>query len=148
MVNRALGLGIDVNGILPVAKYDHIDPEGLHKAILIGGYGGFLLEPIIWSNKLVHFTFPVSMGAGWLGYVKDWENDWESDWHYDQGDLYDHDVFWYIEPGINIELNVARFFRIGAGISKRFTQDLQLSSTPGSAFDKLNYGFVMKFGGF
>ena len=148
IINRALGIGIDANGIIPVSKFDNIDPAGLEQAILVGGYGGFLIEPVIWSNQVVHFTFPVSMGGGWLGYIEDWEDEWNNEWEYYSGELYSDDVFWYIEPGINIEINVATFFRIGGGISKRFTQDLQLYGTPETAFDNLNYGFVIKFGGF
>jgi len=144
VVNRSFGLGIDLNGLLPISKYDDVDPVEIRKAILVGGYGGLLLEPVIWSKKLVHVTFPISFGAGWLGYVEDWENDQ----YYYSGDLLDNDVFWYIEPGICAEVNVTNYFRIDVGISKRFTQDLSLYNTPSDAFDKLNYSLTLKFGGF
>ncbi len=144
VVNRSFGIGIDLNGIIPTTKYTGVDPEGLTQAVLVGGYGGMLLEPILWSNKIVHLTFPMSIGAGWLGYLEDWEN---ND-YYHNGEIYDEDVFWYFEPGINVEVNVARFFRAGVGISKRFTQDLQLVNTSSTAFDQLNYGITLKFGGF
>ena len=144
VVNRAIGLGIDLNGLLPVSMYDDVDPAGTNDAILLGGYGGLLLEPVVWSRKVVHVTFPLSMGAGWLGYVEDWEDEY----YYGGGDLLDDDVFWYIEPGINAEVNVTNYFRIDVGISKRFTQDLSLYNTPSDAFDKLNYSLTLKFGGF
>lgn len=144
VVNRSFGLGIDLNGLLPVSKYDDVDPAGLSEAILLGGYGGLLLEPVAWSKKLVHVTFPISIGAGWLGYVEDWEDEY----YYGGGDLLDNDVFWYIEPGINAEVNITNYFRIDVGISKRFTQDLSLYNTPSDAFDKLNYSLTLKFGGF
>jgi hypothetical protein len=144
VVNRSFGIGLDLNGIIPTAKYPEIDPVGLDQAILVGGYGGLLLEPVLWSNKIVHLTFPMSIGAGWLGYVEDWEN---YEYYYD-GDLYDNDVFWYFEPGINVEVNVASFFRVGVGVSKRFAQDLQLVKTSAKAFDEMNYGFILKFGCF
>jgi len=144
VVNRSFGLGIDLNGLLPISKYDDVDPSGFSDAILLGGYGGLFLEPVVWSKKLVHVTFPISMGAGWLGYVEDWEDEY----YYGGGDLLDDDVFWYIEPGINAEVNVTNYFRIDIGISKRFTQDLSLYNTPSDAFDKLNYSLTLKFGGF
>jgi hypothetical protein len=144
VINRSFGLGIDLNGLLPISKYDDVDPIGTSDAILLGGYGGLLLEPVVWSKKLVHVTFPISMGAGWLGYVEDWEDEY----YYGGGDLLDDDVFWYIEPGINAEVNVTNYFRIDVGISKRFTQDLSLYNTPSDAFDKLNYSLTLKFGGF
>ena len=144
VVNRSLGIGFEIDGLLPVSKYENIDPEGLSSSYLIGGYGGLVLEPILWSNSVVHLTFPVSAGAGWLGYVEDWEND---PYNYN-GDLYDNDVFWYIEPGANLEVNIARFCRLSLGVSKRFTQDLVLIETPSDAFDNLNYSVTLKFGGF
>jgi hypothetical protein len=144
VVNRSFGIGLDANGIIPTAKYAGIDPGGLHEAILVGGYGGILLEPVLWSNRIVHLTFPLSMGAGWLGYIEDWENDY----YYPHDNIYDDDIFWYFEPGINVEINVAGFFRTGLEISRRFTQDLLLSNTSKTAFDHLSYGIILKFGGF
>ena len=144
VVNRSFGIGIEVNGIIPTAKYLGIDPEGLNQAFLVGGYGGMLLEPILWSNKIIHLTFPVTIGAGWLGYIEDWENQH----YYYNGKLYDDDIFWHIEPGINLEVNIARFFRAGVGITKRFAQDLDLINTSETAFDNLNYVIILKFGGF
>lgn len=144
LINQSLGFGLDLNGILPLSTYDDIDPEGIDNGILTGGYGGFLLEPVLWPNKIVHVTIPLSIGAGWLGYIEDWENH-KYDYH---GDLYDDDVFWYIEPGVNVEINVTRFFRVNAGVSKRFSQGLTLINTPADAFDKINYAITLKFGGF
>lgn len=144
VVNRSFGIGVDINGIIPTAKYAGVDPNGLNQAVLVGGYGGMLLEPILWSNNIVHLTFPMSIGAGWLGYIEDWENNH----YYYNGEIYDEDVFWYFEPGVNVEVNVASFFRVGIGITKRFTQDLQMLNASATAFDKLNYGITLKFGGF
>jgi hypothetical protein len=144
VVNRSFGIGIDLNGIIPTAKYSGIDPAGIREAVLTGGYGGMLLEPILWSNKMIHLTFPISFGAGWLGYLEDWENRYD----YYEGKLYDEDVFWYFEPGFMVEVNVGRFFRAGFSLSRRFTQDLRLINTSSRAFDELNYGVVLKFGGF
>jgi hypothetical protein len=144
VMNRSLGLGIDINGVLPVAKFNNVDPEGIYKGVLLGGYGGFLLEPVIWSNKIIHVSFPLSFGPGWLGYLSDWENDQ----YYCDGELLDEDIFWYAEPGIFAEVNVSNYFRINVGISKRFTQDLDLYNTPTDAFDKINYSLTLKFGGF
>lgn len=144
VVNRAFGIGIEANGIIPINKFDNIAPETGDKAILLGGYGGLFLEPILFSNKVVHLTFPCSGGAGWLGYIEDWEDRYAN---YD-GTLYDEDIFWYLECGASVEVNVASFFRIDVGISKRFSQDLNMMNTSGNSFDKINYLFVLKFGGF
>jgi hypothetical protein len=144
VINRSFGIGVEANGILPVSKFDNIDPEGFNQAILVGGYGGLSLEPIFWSNSVIHFTFPVSFGGGWMGYIEDWQDKY----YYYNAELYDQDVFWYVEPGANLEFNIASFFRIDLGVSKRFTYDLNLIQTDQEAFDNWNYTFTMKFGGF
>ena len=142
IINRSFAIGIDAYGIIPTAEYSNIDP--VFNTRSVGGYGGLFLEPIILSNKVIHVTFPVSGGAGWIGYLYDWE-----DVNYsNSGDIVDDDVFWYIEPGAALELNVSRNFRINLGASYRFTQDLKLINTPSDAFDDWNYFLTLKFGSF
>ncbi|WP_420579966.1 hypothetical protein [Reichenbachiella sp.] len=145
IVNRTLAIGIDAYGIIPTTKYQDIDPDDGSKEVrLQGGYGGLMLEPIFFSNEVVHITFPVSGGAGWLGYE---DPDQEDFWN-NKDNLVDEDVFWYIEPGANLEVNIARNFRVDLGVSKRFTQDLQLVNTKSSEFDEINYYLTLKIGGF
>ena len=141
IINRSLAIGFEGHGLIPTAKYDGIDPN--YRAVLLGGYGGMFLEPIIFSNEVVHLTFPIAGGAGWFGYHRDWEqyNDWN-------GSLIADDVFWYVEPGVAAELNISRNFRIGLGVTKRFTQDLNLADTPSSEFENPNYFITLKFGSF
>jgi hypothetical protein len=141
IINRALAIGFEGHGLLPIAEYSSIDSATSTRAV--GGYGGMFIEPIVYSNKIVHVTFPISAGAGWVGYVVDWE-----DYNYYETDLVDDDVFWYIKPGASVELNVARNFRINLGASYRFTQDLQLLNTPSDGFTGWNYFLTLKFGSF
>lgn len=144
IINRSLAIGIEAHGIVPTAKFDDIDP--LNTVVTLGGYGGMFLEPIFFSNQVIHITFPVSAGSGWLGYVLDWED-------YGGGSSIpnveeDSDIFWYVEPGVDIEVNIARNFRLALGVSKRFTQDLELEKTADGDFNGLNYFLTLKIGGF
>ncbi|UII22807.1 hypothetical protein [Fulvivirga ligni] len=140
IINRAVAIGIEGYGIVPASEYANINFQ--RNVRLLGGYGGMFVEPILFSNEVVHVTFPMAGGAGWLGYHEDWEEDYDGD------DLIDDDVFWYIEPGVTAEVNVSRHFRIAAGVTKRFTQDLNLMSTNDSEFENLNYMLTLKFGAF
>ncbi len=140
IINRVLAIGFEGQGVIPSAKYSGIDP--LRNVVLIGGYGGMFIEPIVFSNEVVHLTFPISGGAGWFGYSQDWDDNNNST------DLVSDDVFWYVEPSVMIEVNVAKNFRIGTGISQRFVQDLNLAHTASSDFEGLNYVFTLKFGRF
>ena len=140
IINRSLAIGLEGHGLIPTAKY-----QGLSQfdAVLIGGYGGMFLEPIFFSNNVVHITFPVSAGSGWIGYHEDFDEG-----QFKNPELIEGDVFWYVEPGANVELNLARNFRLVLGISKRFTQDLQLVDTSSDDFDKINYYLTLKIGSF
>ncbi len=143
IINRTLGIGLEGHGVIPTAKYEDIDL--LNDVVIYGGYGGMFLELIFFSNEVVHVTFPVSGGAGWLGYGPDYTNDNPPV----PGErIIDEDVFWYVEPGGNVEVNLSRSFRLGMGVSKRFTQDLELMSTNENAFGKMNYVITLKIGGF
>ena len=143
IINRTLGIGIEGHGIIPTAKFDDI--EAGQEVNILGGYGGMFLELIFFSNEVVHVTFPVSGGAGWLGYQRTNE---DNTMPQPLDDEVDSDVFWYIEPGADLEFNISRNFRLAMGVSKRFTQDLELINTESSAFEQLNYFITLKIGGF
>ena len=143
VIDRSVGIGLDIYGFIPSTTYSGID--SVYSTRVVGGYGGFNIEPILFSNKVVHVTFPVSTGAGWMGYLIDWE---EVDYEYEERDLVDHDVFWYVEPGMSLELNVTRFFRVNLGASYRFTEDFDLVNTRANAFSDWNYNLTLKFGRF
>lgn len=145
IINRTLAIGIDAYGIIPTTKYKNInESEPQEEMRLFGGYGGLMLEPIFFSNEVVHITFPISAGAGWLGYGTYYEDNYFEN----TDNVYDEDVFWYVEPGANLEINIARNFRLDLGVSKRFTQDLQLVNTETDEFDEVNYYITLKIGGF
>ena len=144
IINRTLALGAEGYGIIPTAKFDDLVPNA-SDVLLLGGYGGLFMELIFFSNEVIHVTFPVGGGAGWIGYELDSSDRLNGDF---EGSLLDDDVFWYIEPGADIELNVARNFRLVFGISKRFTQDLELVNTRSRALEDLNYFVTLKIGRF
>ena len=149
IINRSLAIGIEGHGLIPTAEFDEVAPG--RNGVLLGGYGGMFLEPIFFSNELVHVTFPIAAGAGWLGFHDDWEEEDNTagpDSPDDLEEIIEDDVFWYIEPGVAVELNVARHFRIGLGITKRFTQDLELAFSDAQEFENLNYFMTLKFGRF
>jgi hypothetical protein len=148
IINRTLGIGFEAHGIVPTTRFDDVSPIPDQEAIALGGYGGMFLELIFFSNEVVHVTFPVSGGAGWIGYVEDWQSESQISPRQPQSDLIDEDIFWYVEPGANLELNVSRNVRLAFGVSKRFTQDLALFNTRAQAFDELNYYLTLKFGRF
>jgi hypothetical protein len=94
------------------------------------GYGGLELEYINSSDDIVHFTILTLIGAGGVTAL------------FDEGEA----VF-VLEPAANLEVNVTKWFRLGAGGGYRFVSgaDLVLSDDDLSAF----FGVLtFKFGGF
>lgn len=146
IINRTLAMGFEGHGVIPTAKFSDVDPN--RDVVLLGGYGGMFLEFIAFSNQVIHVTFPVSGGAGWLGYHEDWEQDGALGMNSQEDPLTDQDVFWYIEPGASIEMNLSRNFRMAFGLSKRFTDDFQLVNTDGRDFENINFFLTLKLGKF
>lgn len=140
IVSRTMGIGFEAHGLVPTAKFSNISPNA--DVVTLGGYGGMFLEPILFSNQAFHVTFPIAGGGGWFGYLEDWENSANS------GSLIDQDTYWYFEPGIALEINVSKNFRLAFGGSQRYTQEMELMNTPTSAFNGRSYYMTMKFGKF
>ena len=114
---------------------------------LTGGYGGLLIEPIIFPKFPVHISIPVLIGAGGIAYTSTY-----NPYPYDSQsfDLIVEDASGYLlaEPGIELELNVVRFFRLALGGYYRFASDIQLYDTPPDVLNGWSFGICLKFGKF
>lgn len=147
VINRSLGIGWEANAMLPSVETSNIDLEflpdggGIRPVI---AYGGLLLEPIILSNQPVHVTFPILLGAGWVGYFRDWNENVGPD----EKELLDDAVFFVVEPGVNVEFNLTRHTRLGLGVSYRSADNFELENTSPKAFNGINYNMMLKFGRF
>ena len=113
-----------------------------------GGYGGFYFEPIILSKSPVHLTFPVLIGGGAVSTIPKNYWDWDNNIY-----PYEYDIFFMVEPGVELELNMVKFFRIALGASYRFTNGVVLNYTAGNevpkdALDAFNFYINFKFGKF
>ena len=102
--------------------------DPIHKPIGVGtdstrtinlemGYGGLLLEYILFPKNAVHLSFPLIIGAGGANLsatkYQDISNLNPNEWA-----LYDYvesSGFFLLEPGMHLELNMAKFFRVSAG---------------------------------
>jgi hypothetical protein len=128
--------------------YPDEDPiDGLY---LVGGYGGLFVEPIIAPNFPVHVAFPILIGGGaaaW-NYYTWYDYGWKDGYYYDHYDPYDYDGFFVLQPGVEIELNLAKFMRASVGASYRYVADLQLDGTPKDALNGFTGNFSLKFGKF
>ena len=139
------------NDINETSNYD------MSRYTLAGGYGGLFLEPIIAPNFPVHVAIPILIGAGGASaFNDDYWNSYESTYYYDGA------AFFVFEPGLEVELNLVKFFRIGLGASYRYTSNLDLTYSyyddieheymstriDSDALRGMNYFVTLKFGWF
>lgn len=149
LINHTIGIGIAGYGFLSEHKFD---TELNDDYQLAGGYGGLMFEFIMNPKSPVHISFPVTVGAGGVGYVEH-DNLIRGN---DFGRLdEDSQAFFVVEPGVEVEMNLLRFMRMSFGLSYRYTSDIDLTyATSGNRIlDKdvlngLSGGITLKFGKF
>ena len=105
-------------------------------------YGGFYVEPMIGSKWPVHFTFPVTLGAG--GVSQSRYRIYDELWH----SSYDADWFFVAEAGANVELNLFKFMRIAGGVNYRLTSDVYLLGGSKQQLSGLGANVTLKLGWF
>lgn len=125
----------------------HYNPNlsGGRNVNLTGGYGGLLLEPILFPMFPVHISVPILAGVGGVAYTTSYNPyDWQ-DAHYF---VEEATSFLVLEPGVELEFNVVRFFRIAIGGYYRITSEIRLMDTPTNALEGFSGGITLKFGKF
>ncbi|MBL7982426.1 MAG: hypothetical protein JNL52_11535 [Flavobacteriales bacterium] len=118
----------------------NIDLSGLE---LRYGYGGFLIEPIIFHRSAVHLTVPVIVGVGGVSYSYPPPNS-----NSYQRNRTDGQAFFALEPGLELELSVVSALRIGIGGSFLYTSDLDLPATSTDVLRTAMGRMTLKFGAF
>jgi hypothetical protein len=100
------------------------------------GYGGVVLGYVNRSRKAVHLSFHSLIGAGGLSYRS----------HY-----YDYrhdDIFFVAEPGIDLELNLTRYFRLGCGATYRLVRGVDIDGLTDEALSGPSATLTFKIGRF
>lgn len=148
VINHSLNIGVEGYGLATTVRSNSMNLEG-NRRFIGTGYGGLKLEPVLWSEKVIHLTLPVSFGAGGISeFEKDYtefENFEDHDWDIDKNDF---DMFLYIEPGINAEVNLFRMLRLAGGVSYRFTDGLEITGLDSNSMSGYNINLSLRFGWF
>lgn len=144
IANHGLAIGFAGTGFATQPFHDAFTSDLYHN--YAGGYGGFLIEPIVMPRSPVHLSFPVIIGAGGIVYNT------FTDYYHDNG-MSDYQVddvraFFIVEPGIEAEINAIKWIRLAIGGSYRFTQRIDLEGAKGNPLDGFRLGFAVKFGKF
>ena len=141
IIDRGLAIGAAGYGFVTNLNFESnsID-QGL-----AGGYGGFMLEFIIFPTSPVHISAPLVIGGGTISVVEDL-NYWDP--------YANATAFFVLMPGLEVELNVVRFFRLSAGIYYTYTSDIILNNISGdpvvseNILNGFTFGLNFKFGKF
>ena len=144
IANHGLAIGFSGKGFFS-EPYERI-PGSNTSYSYTGGYGGFLIEPIIFPKFPVHVSFPILIGAG--GIAKSILTNYNYPYDYTEVYVEDAEAFLIAEPGMEIEFNVTRWLRFGLGASYRFTTNLEPTVFDSNPMDGFTGGFSMKFGKF
>jgi hypothetical protein len=145
VMGHMMSIGLAGYGFFNDVKYDPVANQDIS---LAGGYGGFFFEPILMPRYPVHVAFPVLIGAGGVAVVSvDQDNNWNDNYKSEASD-----AFMVIQPGVEIELNVTRFFRFSVGAYYRYTSDVDINDTgysvPTDILQGFSGGVTFKFGRF
>lgn len=144
LINHSVALGFSGTGF-----FNNLDKStSTNQDYLGGGYGGFFFQPILFPNIPVHLAFPIVIGGGAISTIPQDYWDWSVPPYYN-----DYDVFFVVEPGIELEINMVRFFRFAIGATYRYTNGVLLSYPDGTevplrALDGFNFHATFKFGKF
>jgi len=142
VIGHWFALGFAGNGFL---NDYHFDPGSSRNVNLSGGYGGLLMEPILLPRFPIHISLPVVIGVGGLAYTtSNAYTDWFEPNYYTE----DATSFVIVEPGVELEFNVVRFFRVAVGAYYRYTSNITLMNTPGDVLNGYSGAVTLKFGKF
>jgi len=145
IIDQTFAVGLGGYGFVNNLDYHSYINDNMVEYTLAGGYGGLLLEPIIGGNNPVHFSFPILLGIGGAALIQDYGHDFRD--HYRLDDI-DNDVFFVVEPSVELEFNLTRYFRAAAFVSYRHTSRLDLYETNPEVLRGFNFGTTFKFGKF
>ena len=131
-------------GMSTTNRFDGIDPAQV--LYIYGGYGGIILGYALSPKEIVHVNFQALVGGGGfeISDTKDLRD------IRDQNQLtLDHRIEYssafVIEPGIEAEINVTKFFRLGLGGSYRIVQGVTLDKNNITDSDLSNWVAQVSF---
>ena len=107
------------------------------------GYGGVEVEYRIHPLSVWHLGVSTLVGGGSINYVRDVGSVAESQEHVGESDT----VF-VVEPGVNAELNITRWFHLNAGITYRVVGGVTQAALRNRDLSGVTGALTFKFGKF
>lgn len=118
IINHTLVIGGGGYGLANDVEANALGP--LNEQFVDFGYGGFEVEWVMNSDKLLHYSVHTLIGGGGVQYRNEGE---DITYHNRSGD----GVF-VLEPGATLDLNVTTWMRISVGASYRYVNGVDSNS--------------------
>ena len=147
---KATGIGNSRNLKYPDIYYNETD-SAWHNGQLGGGWGGALFEYILFPKSVVHVSFPLVIGGGYMFYYKEDPQQHDHNYHHNNSwhmTTYSHDYFFVVEPGVRMEINLAQMLRIGIKVSYRYSPDFKLPNLSSDLINQFTAGVDLRIGKF
>ena len=142
-ITPSFGIGLAGNAFQTSTRVDQILNGNFRPA---GGYGGVLLEYTLMPWKKLHLNFPLMIGGGGIAYL---ERNPLTTLPTIETSL----ALFVIEQGVELEINLLKFLRVGAGLSYRYVSNTSLNYqssgdqiTSNQALTGLSFGITVKGG--
>ncbi|NOQ27666.1 MAG: outer membrane beta-barrel protein [Bacteroidales bacterium] len=144
ILNDHFTLGIAGYGLANNSNFKDLDPLSLNPDLRINmGYGGLLMEYTFFSNKKIHFSIPVVVGAAGIYIYED-----DNNYFYNNYDDIENSAAFVVEPGVNIEFNLFKFLKLDLGASYRIVTQTSLVYLEDEDLSDLSINATFKFGFF
>ena len=141
ILNDKLTFGLGGYGITTRSRFTGQDGQNLY---LGGGYGGLILGYSVNAQEIFHLNFPIMFGGGGLDVLEDEINLSGGSF----GNITESTGFFILEPGVELEINIARFFRFALGGSYRFIEGADLNNVDDNNLNDWSTHVSFKFGKF
>lgn len=147
IINRRYLFGVAGYGLVTNIEFEGTVPGQTEtkQLNLHGGYGGVLIGGTIAPRELIHISIPIILGAGSLEVV---DKDFFTNNPADSEFTVENSVFFVAEPGIEVEFNITKYFRLGAGMTYRYVSGTELENVDDDAVSGTTAMISFRFGRF
>lgn len=163
IIDHTFAVGIAGYGLVSNVKANAPGPNGEPYVGL--GYGGLDLEYIYRSNDLVHASIHTLIGAGAVGFRNNiwahaggrpegvwdphWTTAWDRNWEYENDPWpHNYNVFFIVEPGANVDVNITRWFRTSFGATFRLVSGVSSAASSNRDLSGPSGSVAFRFGSF
>ncbi len=147
LINRRYLFGVAGYGLVTNLEFEGTVPgDSTTKVLnLHGGYGGVLFGAAIAPKELIHISIPIVLGAGSFEVV---DKNFFTNNLADAEFTVENSIFFVVEPGIEIELNISNNFRLGFGASYRYITGTELMNVSDDDVSGATGMISLRFGRF